>query len=800
MIRTLFLLTLFLLSQSLFSQEPATNVTVQDQAKVGALITGTGNTINIAQTILPKSQEYAALQVEVAAAKEKLDEKNTELSAAEAAGKSELAIYIRKERDQRAGEYQALLTKLTDFKDDVLRLAETFERLSLNSDRLRTAKALFDQGKIREADAVLNTAEMESETQQLLRQQNRLGQEIAENDSLLNVKAAEWLVKAQITQTRYDLTHWYDSTDYYFRLSLQCRSKAENQFEYAVFLEKHNQLDSALIYYQNAAVEYDNAGDTVNYSLSQNNLGNIYTKQNDYERAAAAYAEAMEIRKRLARSNPATFESDLAATQHNLGILYNNLNNYERAVATYTKALEIRKRLAQSNPATFESDLAKTQLNLGNLYRDQNDYVRATTAYTEALEIYERLAQSNPVTFEYHLATTQDNLGSLYLRQNDYERAAVAYAEALEIRKRLAESNPATFEPEVAMTQNNLGVLYSDQNDYERAMAAYNEALKIYERLAQGNPATFEPAVAQTQNNLGLLYNNQNDYGRATAAYAEALEIRKRLAQNNPAAFEPAVAQTQNNLGLLYSNQNDYERAAATYIEALEIFRRLAQSNPSVYEIEVARSSVLFALSRHQEGKSEEALDLFREALKIADKYPKVPLANSISTLVIQNIGFEAADPVAWNSLQSASEFTAIIEAQPTESDKVEPQEKIVAIGETAYEQHPDNPRIRHFLAQNLGMLSWYYLFAEQYADAEAAAKRGLTIDPAQSWMTTNLVTALVFQGEYSEAEPIYLKLKDQPFDENRTWAVVCLEDLATLEAAGITHPDVELVRQLLKE
>lgn len=50
----------------LFAQEPSTKVIVRDEGKVGNIIAGTGNTINITQTILPKSQEYAVLQADSA--------------------------------------------------------------------------------------------------------------------------------------------------------------------------------------------------------------------------------------------------------------------------------------------------------------------------------------------------------------------------------------------------------------------------------------------------------------------------------------------------------------------------------------------------------------------------------------------------------------------------------------------------------------------------------------------------------------------------------------------------------------
>lgn len=110
---------------------------------------------------------------------------------ANAAGNPSLKEYIRNDRDQRALEYQEALKRLTDFIEDVQRLAETFSKIPLHSERLHFAKALFDDGKIRDAGAVLKTSEMEMETDALLLNQERLRQRVAENDSLLKVKASD---------------------------------------------------------------------------------------------------------------------------------------------------------------------------------------------------------------------------------------------------------------------------------------------------------------------------------------------------------------------------------------------------------------------------------------------------------------------------------------------------------------------------------------------------------------------------------------------------------------------------------
>jgi hypothetical protein len=55
-----------------------------------------------------------------------------------------------------------------EFKTDVLRLADIFAKMDLRTERLRQAAALFEEGKFREADAVLKEEDLGSDQFNLL--------------------------------------------------------------------------------------------------------------------------------------------------------------------------------------------------------------------------------------------------------------------------------------------------------------------------------------------------------------------------------------------------------------------------------------------------------------------------------------------------------------------------------------------------------------------------------------------------------------------------------------------------------
>ncbi len=449
--------------------------------------------------------------------------------------------------------------------------------------------------------------------------------------------------------------------------------------------------------------------------------------------------------------------------------------------------------------------MADTQHNLGILYKDKNDYQAALNAYSKALEIRERLAKTNPATYESYVATTQNNLGNLYRAKNDYSAALNAYAKALEIYERLAKTNPGTYEPDVAMTQNNLGILYQARNDYPAALDAYIKALEIRERLAKTNSATYEHDVAGTQNNLGILYQDKNDYPAALNAYSDALKIYERLAKTNPGTYEPAVAITQNNLGSLYQDKNDYPAALSAYTQAFEIYERLAKINPEGYEIGLCQCIVLLGFLQkadYQANKQSQLDSYLSKAKQILPNYPAIPLAKRLLEFVndleqyFKNM--EVLMPI--ETLQNQ------LEKEDTYVGKIAIQKNIIR----KYEELVQNGYLEFTtdLGSNLSGLAWYQLFEKQFIEAEKSAKEAINpttfsktedYDSKLEWANTNLALALLFQGKYAEAEKIYISLKDKPYDE-ATYREAFLSDLEELEKAGITHPDVAKIRELLKK
>ena len=198
-------------------------------------------------------------------------------------------------------------------------------------------------------------------------------------------------------------------------------------------------------------------------------------------------------------------------------------------------------------------------------------------------------------------------------------------------------------------------------------------------------------------------------------------------------------------------------------------------------------------------GKKRKLYRCFKSALELADKYYNTSLGRQISNEIVETIGLKLVDPIFTKCYEGAIILRNKVENQTDGPSKVKSQKEVVEHLEKHFELNPKNPRIRTYLAQSLGTLSWYFLFIKDFESAELSARRGLFLDSQENWIVTNIASSLLFQGRYKEAEKIYLQFKEKAFDEKKSWSEVFLADLEELESSGITHPDVEKIRIILR-
>ena len=103
--------------------------------------------------------------------------------------------------------------------------------------------------------------------------------------------------------------------------------------------------------------------------------------------------EAVDIRRRLVKANPAAYESDLATGLNNLSITLSYSGDNPGALKAILEAVDICRRLAKVNPAAYEPDLAMSLNNASNRLRDSGDLSGALQVILEAVGIHKRHAK-----------------------------------------------------------------------------------------------------------------------------------------------------------------------------------------------------------------------------------------------------------------------------------------------------------------------------------------------------------------------------------------------------------------------
>ena len=396
----------------------------------------------------------------------------------------------RAELREELGEHEQLLL------DAAVRVAQfAGERIS---DRMGRAIELFEQGKVSEANAVLDEAERDAD--EILRGVKELKSVGKQSVDELMIKASYMLAdeRYSIDDRIVKVENIYSKT---MELAKECDYETEKYeellFEYADFLYKYAKYDKAL----------------------------------ELEK------QLLQIREKLyGLEHP-----DTATSYNNIGVVYDDKGDYDTALECYLKALAIREKvLGLEHP-----DTATSYNNIGSVYFDQGDYDTALEYYFKDLAICEKvLGLEHPDT-----AASYKGMGVVYYGRGDYSKALEYYLKALSIEEKvLGLEHPST-----AASYNNIGNVYDDKGDCDTALEYCFKALSILEKVL----GLEHPDTAASYKGMGVVYYGRGDYSKALEYYLKALVIfEKKLGESHP-----NTQRTRKNISLVKEKMNSNSNA-----------------------------------------------------------------------------------------------------------------------------------------------------------------------------------------------------------------------------------------------
>ncbi|MBX2874968.1 MAG: tetratricopeptide repeat protein [Saprospiraceae bacterium] len=791
-------LLLTLLVQLAANAQDRQNVYVQDDARVGLIVTGEGNTLNTTQ-VFGKSPEYAELKSALDEYEKQLGDKVDLCDEMKKDGLPERYIANCMTEVARLNRKRDSIQNIEKkFRNDVLRLAALFDQVEVNSERILIAQRLFEKGQITEADAILKVVEMQTETEQLLAKRDRLNAKQHETDSLLIVKSDEWLTKALLTEVKFDIANWQDSVLYYYQQSIRCKERFPNLLNYVDFFYQQNRLDSAELYLNRLIKQFGEELTLLESIDIYNFLGRIYTRQSQNQEAEQAYLRALALLQEWegsARDSLLKYKANLLG---NLGVIYRDNGLLDKAEEYQLESLRITKGLRLVDTVSWLENLAKNHSNLGEVYRTKQEYELALEQSNIALKIRRKLVEKSPNKFGDQVGKSLNSLGGIYRSLGRMSEAEEALEEGEKIWIELEKVDRGRYALGLSVNQNALGNIHLQKGSYETAEAAFKKAVDIRRELASVNPSPFLSDLAKSLNNLAILYSRWKKPIEAKITIEEAIQCFEKLKAlggivDNKELFKAYALWS----GALFLG-GEWNELKDVYKKVIKLAYDLAETDPETFEIKIAKMALYSAYIKLRTNDKAAALKDLEMTKEFSIKYFTKPDIKRNFFQMIHYFGWEVMDSTLAHLDEEGLVFRqAYYAAQAPEAKTIELQ-KLIDLYEKALAEGVVSQYFISSLAADYSDLSYFSVVTRNFEKAEKAARRGIQLDASQPWILTNLAMALLFQGKYEEAKTIYEEKKGEWMEGVGTWNKVFLDDLADMETQGVTHPDVEKIRALL--
>ena len=156
-----------------------------------------------------------------------------------------------------------------------------------------------------------------------------------------------------------------------------------------------------------------------------------------------------------------------AIAYNNLGLLYDKLGEYDKAMDAYKNDLDI----CLSVLGKEHTETATTYDNISQLFIRMNDYDRAIEMGEISLGIKLRVLDAD----DQEVARSYNNTANAYLMKGEYGKALEYQKKAIDIRERVLGMDDA----DIAVMYYNIGTVYAYMEDYKTATHYCRRALTL---------------------------------------------------------------------------------------------------------------------------------------------------------------------------------------------------------------------------------------------------------------------------------------------------------------------------------
>ncbi len=342
--------------------------------------------------------------------------------------------------EKNKSELSSFETQLADQVKKYEELKTELEAYGGKEEIYRKAEALLEEGKLEEAEQLIETDYRASKKRQAYK-------------GYVFGKAKELLLKYEEAAEGYRDAVFMDNSNSTYHMYY-----ADNEHTLAHYDEAIRHFEMAL------GIDSLKSGNEERIATLINNLGLAWDAKGEYDKAISYYEKALKIDLKTFGEN----HSNAAAREYNnLGTAWASKGEYTEAISYYEKALKIDLKTFDEN----HPNLATGYNNLGLAWYTKGEYDKAINYYDKALKILlKAFGEIHP-----NLATNYSNLGVAWESKGESDKALDYFEKALQINlKTLGENHP-----NLATVYLNLGGVWNSKADYDKAIEYYEKALQI---------------------------------------------------------------------------------------------------------------------------------------------------------------------------------------------------------------------------------------------------------------------------------------------------------------------------------
>lgn len=406
--------------------------------------------------------------------------------------------------------------------------------------------------------------------------------------------------------------------------------------------------------------------------------------------------------------------------------------------------------------------------------------------YTRAYNIYKDLANDDHDQYDLKLAETTNALADCY-GTNEQTRVDLR-EDAINLCRNYEQRHPMTVTNDAIW----LKILKSLVNDYSanQRFDDISDLMVEMEMLATRLSDTeYVGPVANDDDYMqNLMYDvidfyivvanalyNKQDYEMAEKVYNQMLGYFDQFKVLNKTHL---VLKIKAYWGLsdIYMATGRIDESETKLKDALALTERYSETAPILYYMLQAKTTFLLGIFYINTERYNDALTYLNQSVDACDELEKNGKETDEKVVILQLL-------------------SALYSEMQDYHSSYEVNKKLLALLKEQYES--DNESWADTYSQVLTNQSYCAIYENEFEQAVWYAEEALRVNPDDHLAITNQAAALLFQGEYPDAERLYHRYKNEFKDS-------FLEDFDAFEAAGIipesSRDDVEKIREMLRK